>query len=515
MRRCTFYLLLAAVVASVSLVVLFATSPSPSPLPATTVVALLYPLPSTPSGFLASLSSLLSSEDEAEDAVDCGTLPYCTLIARTSCGWCWDDGTARRGGHRGDVQGTCRDWTWQVTQCSLHVLCSSLASCQGIVGTTCGWCAGVGGMRGGVSGPQSGACAASAWIFDYTQCPVLPGPQQVHLMYGEDAATMVVTWSSHTNSSSLAHVVDLDVDGGSSADTHSGDVRSFTHNNAAGLQWVHRVNVTGLLAGHRYVYWVQSDAYASSNFSFTALTPAQPSDPHRFVVYGDMGRFGGEPALSAVQAEVLSSLDSESPVTAVLHLGDFAYDMLDFGGANGDAFMARIEPIAARVPYVTTPGNHETEADSLYSHYRHRFTMPGSWAGDGWRLYFSFNAGLIHFLSYNTEALFAPNPLDGGMQQQLDWLRDDLERANRNRQQQPWIVAFGHRPMVSASVISSPARSRPTARRRHPPHATAVRSLLAGAPSASLSVTVLQQHRRRRLHDGRWSDASDVRAPVR
>ena len=43
----------------------------------------------------------------------------------------------------------------------------------------------------------------------------------------------------------------------------------------------------------------------------------------------------------------------------ILHVGDFAYDMNDDNGTRGDEFMRQIEPIAAYVPYMTCPGNHE------------------------------------------------------------------------------------------------------------------------------------------------------------
>jgi hypothetical protein len=35
---------------------------------------------------------------------------------------------------------------------------------------------------------------------------------------------------------------------------------------------------------------------------------------------------------------------------------------------NGDAFMARIEPIAGLVPYMTTPGNHEAEVGFFWNY---------------------------------------------------------------------------------------------------------------------------------------------------
>jgi hypothetical protein len=39
--------------------------------------------------------------------------------------------------------------------------------------------------------------------------------------------------------------------------------------------------------------------------------------------------------------------------------GDFAYDMDTDDAQIGDQFMRQIEPIAANVPYMTCPGNHE------------------------------------------------------------------------------------------------------------------------------------------------------------
>ena len=44
---------------------------------------------------------------------------------------------------------------------------------------------------------------------------------------------------------------------------------------------------------------------------------------------------------------------------------------------------------------------------------------------------------------------------------QLEWLTRDLQTANRNRQQRPWIIVFGHRPMYCTTGLASttPARA--------------------------------------------------------
>lgn len=41
------------------------------------------------------------------------------------------------------------------------------------------------------------------------------------------------------------------------------------------------------------------------------------------------------------------------------HPGDFAYNMDQDNARVGDRFMKLIEPVAASLPYMTCPGNHE------------------------------------------------------------------------------------------------------------------------------------------------------------
>lgn len=45
----------------------------------------------------------------------------------------------------------------------------------------------------------------------------------------------------------------------------------------------------------------------------------------------------------------------------ILHVGDFAYDMDTNNALVGDEFMRQIQPLAALLPYMTCPGNHESK----------------------------------------------------------------------------------------------------------------------------------------------------------
>lgn len=53
---------------------------------------------------------------------------------------------------------------------------------------------------------------------------------------------------------------------------------------------------------------------------------------------------------------------------AAIHIGDFAYDMNTDNAKVDHEFMKQIEGIAAYLPYMTVPGNHEESHN--FSNYR-------------------------------------------------------------------------------------------------------------------------------------------------
>ena len=178
------------------------------------------------------------------------------------------------------------------------------------------------------------------------------------------------------------------------------------------------------------------------------LTPPPQAWSPKVLVYGDMGREGGSESLPALYKEAASG-----DYAAILHVGDFAYDLDSDGGEvcccglghvhsvqylltlpslpslheqNGDEFMRRLEPIAAAVPYMTSPGNHGVwhrlfflilppnhvslllfllflllhsycllpESGYNFSHYLNRFSMP-SYSSPHW---YSWDIGPVHFV---------------------------------------------------------------------------------------------------------------------
>lgn len=89
---------------------------------------------------------------------------------------------------------------------------------------------------------------------------------------------------------------------------------------------------------------------------------------YTFITYGDMGSTNAaDPDLYWLnQAAVMHEAD------AILHIGDISY--ADGYQPIWDLYLQKIEPVAARIPYMTTPGNHEDFFD--FASYRNRFQMP-------------------------------------------------------------------------------------------------------------------------------------------
>merc|ERR1719242_1405342 len=130
-------------------------------------------------------------------------------------------------------------------------------------------------------------------------------------------------------------------------------------------------------------------------------------------------------------------------------------------GTIGDLFMNQIEGAAAFVPYLVAPGNHESAFN--FSHYTEKFRGQPSnssksgtvWTASGeapnnW--YFSWNAGMVHFVAISTEIYFN---FPFMIKEQWEWLQSDLETANKNRSAAPWIVVYGHRPLYCSATPNS------------------------------------------------------------
>ncbi|XP_035729511.1 acid phosphatase type 7-like [Vespa mandarinia] len=276
-------------------------------------------------------------------------------------------------------------------------------------------------------------------IFSSTYSTVHFQPESVHLSYGDNVHDIVVTWSTRNDTGES--IVEYGI--GGFVLTATGNSTLFVDGGSKKRQqYIHRVWLKNLTPDSHYMYQCGS-RYGWSNVFYIKTAPHNSIkwSPH-IVIFGDMGNENAQ-SLSRLQEETHRGL-----YDAAIHIGDFAYDMNTENAKVGDEFMRQIEGVAAYIPYMTVPGNHEEKYN--FSNYRARFTMPSDSEG----LWYSFDMGPIHFIGIETEAYYFMNYGIKQLIKQYEWLDKDLEAANRpeTRAQRPWIVTFGHRPMYCSNA---------------------------------------------------------------
>jgi Calcineurin-like phosphoesterase/Iron/zinc purple acid phosphatase-like protein C len=128
------------------------------------------------------------------------------------------------------------------------------------------------------------------------------------------------------------------------------------------------------------------------------------------------------------------------------------------------------------------------ESNRNFTAFQHRFNMAGDESGGVGNFWYSFDYGLAHFISFDSETDFAYSPewpfvrddksgaslpteaqtritdsgpfgtidgnnwKDNSAYQQIKWLESDLKAINRTKT--PWVVAMSHRPMYSTLSAS-------------------------------------------------------------
>ncbi|XP_066979336.1 acid phosphatase type 7-like isoform X2 [Macrobrachium rosenbergii] len=268
-------------------------------------------------------------------------------------------------------------------------------------------------------------------------------PDQIHLSYADDGCGIVVSWV--TQNITGESVVEY---GTTSLNARTEGRSSLFEDggNETRRMYMHGVHLTDLQADTRYFYHCGSDRGWSDIFTFK--TPKAGNKwPMRVAMYGDMGVVNAQ-SLTRLQEDVTRGM-----YDAIIHVGDFAYNLDDDNARVGDHFMRQIEPVAGYVPYMTCPGNHEQEYN--FSNYKARFVMPNYDVSES--MFYSWNFSFVHFISINTEAYYYLEYGQQPLSNQWQWLIGDLEQATKPgaRAEHPWIILYGHRPMYCSNRDTS------------------------------------------------------------
>jgi len=285
-------------------------------------------------------------------------------------------------------------------------------------------------------------------------------PEQIHIAAGSTPDEMVFNWLTWDGSPIQTRsdvwigtephpsALTLNVNGDAYLFEDCGSMRT--------QRVIHVVKVNNLEPSTTYYYQVGDHYHGYSDvYSFTTGPDAETlsdSLPHRFIMFGDMGNENSQACAPATEMVL------DGDINAVFHLGDMGYNMNENNGSRGDHFMRDITSMAAHAPYMVCMGNHEDKYN--FSHYTQRFRgQPAPKGKDGanppqtvWtesgeapnNWYYSFNYGLVHFVSLSSEIYF---DFPWMARAQYTWLLDDLEIANRNRSNAPWIIVYHHRPL--------------------------------------------------------------------
>lgn len=203
----------------------------------------------------------------------------------------------------------------------------------------------------------------------------------------------------------------------------------------------HEVPVSGLTPNTTYYYSVgtptETLAGADIDHFFTTSPPQGTEQPVRILVLGDSGRTSV--TASNVRDEYLSYVGFDTAELLLL-LGDNAY--LDGTDAEYTATLFQNHPMVLRNTMLwPTIGNHDlhtanaaTETGAYYD----AFTLPtaGEAGGlpSGSENYYSFDYANIHFLTFETNAVF----LESGTPM-YNWVENDLAAND-----QEWTIVFMH-----------------------------------------------------------------------
>jgi hypothetical protein len=156
-----------------------------------------------------------------------------------------------------------------------------------------------------------------------------------------------------------------------------------------------------------------------------------------------------------------------------------------------EQFFDEITPVTAIRPYMVGPGNHDADCDNggtsdkvhnisytdmpcfpgqtNFTGYQHHWRMPSKQSNGLGNFWYSWDYGLVHFVSMDTETDLGTNytgPVEnGGVEdfhgirsfgypnQQLEFLRKDLASVDRTKT--PWVIVSGHRPFYGEDMIGS------------------------------------------------------------
>jgi len=293
-----------------------------------------------------------------------------------------------------------------------------------------------------------------AVIMGMIRCQV---PEQIHLAFGSSPDTMSVQWGTMDTFCETLSSVQYGLTEDSLSMSVEGNCFPFDITDQL-QQSNHVAKMKSLEASTKYYYRVgdkTSDVWSSVYYFTTAPDEStlEASLPQKFLVYGDLGSGASQPDHSSTIMPWASEEVQAGHFDMILHVGDFAYDFNTDNGNVGRQFMNEVQNMSAYLPYMVDHGNHENHYK--FAHYTEFYrnqplndvdpsvTTDNGVAPNNW--YFSWNVGLVHFVTLSSEIYYHSSEYPGMVRAQWEWFKADLEKAAGNRTAAPWIIVHAHR----------------------------------------------------------------------
>ncbi len=254
------------------------------------------------------------------------------------------------------------------------------------------------------------------------ECPgTLTGntnPEQIHLQMTDDETVMNVIWATDGRSTG-----EVEWNGQTATST------DYCYNHDVAF---HMASMTDLVPGEEVTYRVGSGGDWSEEFIFT---PIDSSAQHfEWISIADHGD-------SSEAMDVSEAIIADGSAQMVTISGDIAY--ADGEQSTWDNWFNIQQDSMTSVPWVTAVGNHENEPGYEFSPYEHRFDSDGQIESEVF--WYSQNVPGVHMVFMSTEHDYTVGS------EQYNWLSEDLEAANLEREERPFIIVYGHKPMYSSN----------------------------------------------------------------
>lgn len=302
--------------------------------------------------------------------------------------------------------------------------------------------------------------AASPVLWSQAQAAGAPPVDQLHLGFGDDAATeMTVSWVSADRVRRPR--VRLGTPRGGPGVVVGAETRTYRDAVTGREVFTHHARLTGLRPGSRYVYSATHDGAPAESGTFR--TAPRGRVPFRFTSFGDQGTGIDDGSTSTVWGDyVVDQVESLDPLFHLLN-GDLCYgNLADDRPAAWDAFFRNNSRSARNRPWMPALGNHENESGNGpqgFASYLTRFALPdnGSRAFRG--NWYAFTAGSVRFVSIDADDAAYQNGGDfplrgysGGEQER--WLDRTLAAARRDPAVD-WVVVVMHQLLMSSALAAN------------------------------------------------------------